>query len=97
MTEDWNENTSYTCDCSNSEFCDPHHGHVVTGDLKIITLGKLRSLLCKGPSFREPMNVNWDKFIEEIKSSLDVCVPSLAKSNNVEEIYGMERCCFLRR
>ena len=25
------------CDCSTSQFCDPHHKHIVSGDLRIIT------------------------------------------------------------
>ena len=30
-----------TCDCLNSEFCDPHHQHIVSGDLRIISNPKL--------------------------------------------------------
>ena len=41
------------CKCCDSQFCDPIHGHVVTGDLRIITNNKLRSLLTKGPKYRE--------------------------------------------
>ena len=35
----------FTCDCSNSKLCDPDHGHIVTGNLDVITNRKLRSLL----------------------------------------------------
>ena len=24
------------CDCADSFFCDPHHKHIITGDLRII-------------------------------------------------------------
>ena len=30
------------CDCHNSDFCDPNHKHIVTGDLRIISNDKLR-------------------------------------------------------
>ena len=41
IADDWKQDTAITCSCSNSEFCDPHHGHVVTGDLRIIENRKL--------------------------------------------------------
>ena len=84
ITKDWDINTSFSCDCSSSEFCDPHHGHVVTGNLKIIKDRKLRSLLCKGPTFREAKNANWDKYLENVKSSLDACVQQWALSKKVD-------------
>ena len=31
-----------------------YHGHIVTGDLRVIENKKLRNLICKGPNFREP-------------------------------------------
>ena len=83
VTNDWNDNT-LVCDCKHSAFCDPHHGHVVTGDLRIIENKKLRSLLCKGPTYREPRNVNWDKFLEDFESSLLDCVDKWALSEKVD-------------
>ena len=41
------------CDCSNSSYCYERAGHVMTGDLTIIWDAKLRSLVRKGPSYRE--------------------------------------------
>ena len=35
IASDWKYDTSNACSCSKSEFCDPHHGHIVTGDLII--------------------------------------------------------------
>ena len=32
------------CDCIESPFCDEYHGHIVTGDLRIIKNSKLRKL-----------------------------------------------------
>ena len=36
-------------------------GHVVTGDLRIVTDRHIRKLLMKGPQFREQNNINWNK------------------------------------
>ena len=58
------------CDCNNSPFKDPDHGHIVTGDLRIVQNNKLRKLLCKGPKYREPVPINWEKCRSEIKTGL---------------------------
>ena len=50
-----------TCDCSASQFCDPHHNHIVSGDLRIIDNSKLRKLFSKGPNYREPTTLKYRK------------------------------------
>ena len=50
-----------TCHCHLSSFCDPHHQHIVTGDLRIIKNGKLRKLLSKGLNYREKKTTNCSK------------------------------------
>ena len=62
-----------SCDCLNSEFCDPHHGHIVSGDLRVISNSKLRKLFSKGPNYREPKILTRFFFIRKAKSrpSLD--------------------------
>ena len=35
---------TYPCVCKDSPFVDWHHGHIVTGDLRIIQNNKLRKL-----------------------------------------------------
>ena len=32
----WVLSDSGNCDCKSSKFCDPHHGHIITGNLGII-------------------------------------------------------------
>ena len=39
-----------SCSCNQSDFKDPNHGHIVTGDLRIVEDVKLRKLLSKGPN-----------------------------------------------
>ena len=56
--------------CSNSSFLDPYHIHIVTGDLLIVENSKLRKLLGKGPNYREPPTINFDKCLQAITSAL---------------------------
>ena len=49
-----------TCKCSGSKFVYKPLGHVITGDLRIISSRKLRTLIAKGPNFREQNNIDWD-------------------------------------
>ena len=48
-----------TCQCKKSKFCYEPHGHVITGDLRVVENAKLRELVAKGPKYREPNRVNW--------------------------------------
>ena len=52
------------CNCADSPFVDKHHGHIITGDLRLIKNNKLRKLFAKGPKYRERKLVNW-KLTEE--------------------------------
>ena len=44
---------SIQCDCENSKFTDPHHKHLIIGDLSIVGYDLLRKLMKQGPNFRE--------------------------------------------
>ena len=74
------------CDCHESEFVNGHHGHVVTGDLRIIRNGKLRKLISKGPNYREPKTINWKKCRDVILEGVAQCLKNMASSSkNVTE------------
>ena len=77
-------NAPFPCSCSGSTFCDPHHGHIVTGDLRIIQNPKLRKLLTKGPNYRENKTINYSKCAKEINDSLDLCVSNLASKYKMQ-------------
>ena len=72
-----------SCDCSTSEFCDPHHKHIVSGDLRIIANPKLRKLFSKGPNYREPKMQNFHKCRESIESSVTSAIEDLAARYNL--------------
>ena len=71
------------CQCENSVYKDPNHGHIVTGDLKIIGSKKLQNLFKKGPNYREPKFINWTKTEEVMKEDLNVFVEKWSSKNRI--------------
>ena len=72
----------HQCECENSkEFVDENHGHVLTGNLKIIKNNKLKKLLKKGPNYREPRSINFKKCKTEISNGLDMCIETMVQQN----------------
>ena len=47
------------CQCEESKFCYEPHGHIITGDLRVIENAKLKKIVAKGPKYRELNRVNW--------------------------------------
>jgi len=72
------DNSILPCSCLNSHYQDDHHGHVITGDLRIVKDNKLRKLLSKGPKYREPTTLNFDKSKEVIINGIKECVTKLS-------------------
>ena len=44
---------------------------IVTGNLKIISVSRIRNIVSKGPKYRLPSYINFDKLREEIASALN--------------------------
>ena len=61
-----------TCQCKESKFCYEPHGHVITGDLRVIENARLRELVAKGPKYREPNRVNWEATETMFLESIDI-------------------------
>ena len=61
-------------DCPDSSFCDPHHKHIITGNLRIIKNSKLKKLLAKGPNYRELGTINFSKELIERTTALNKCI-----------------------
>ena len=78
LTINSESNSLFPCSCSESVYCDPHHGHIVTGDLRIIENAKLRKLFSKGPNYRENKTINYHKCLNEITVALDACASNMA-------------------
>ena len=74
-------NNLQTCQCKEFKFyCEPH-GHVITGDRRVIDNAKLRELVAKGSKYREPNRVNWKATETMFLESTDLCAKSGPKEN----------------
>ena len=84
LTLDSETSSLFPCSCSDSEYCDPHHGHIVTGDLRIIENAKLRKLFSKGPNYRENKTINYNSCLKEITSALNICASNMARKYQLD-------------
>ena len=75
-----------SCTCTSSVFNDPNHEHIVTNDLGVIECNELRSLLSKGPKYREPQNVNWDHFLTHFKTKFKLTLQNWVSKIKKDEI-----------
>ena len=77
-------NNPSQCECNTSSHLYPPYGHVITGDLSIIPNFKLRDLIAKGPKYREPCKVDWDKNLSLLCEAVDQYALQWAKREIVE-------------
>ncbi len=73
------ENGIPFCNCDNSKCCYTPHGHVIMGDLNIINYKKRRSLVSKGPKYREQNIINWNINKRIIMDAIDIYVTKWCK------------------
>ena len=59
-------------------------GHIVTGNLKIITDSRIRSVISKGPKYRFPAHIDFNKCRETIASSFNDYCARWCKREHVE-------------
>ena len=45
-------------ECKDSKFCYQQAGHIITGNLKIISNSRIRSVISKGPKYRFPTHID---------------------------------------
>ena len=74
----------FECECNTSSYLYQPYGHVITGDLSIIPNSKLRGLIAKGPKYREPCKVDWDKNLSLLCEAVDQYALQWAKQEMVE-------------
>ena len=68
-----------TCQCKESKFCYEPHGHVITGDLRVIENARLRELVAEGPKYREPNRVKWKATETMFSESIDLYAKNWSK------------------
>ena len=78
------DDTILPCECTNSPYHDPHHKHIITGDLRIISNNKLRKLFTKGPKYRQPKPLNWNKAKEHVMAGLKSCIGTWCDCNALD-------------
>ena len=71
------------CECHSSPFVDKDHGHIMTGDLRIIENPHLRKLMSKGPNYREPRGTDWKKCKEMVENGLDTHINNISSKLKV--------------
>ena len=79
-----------TCQGKESKFCYEPHGHVITGDLRVIENDRLRELVAKGPKYREPNRVNWKATETMFLESIDLYATNWSKREQVDLKYLSE-------
>ena len=77
-------NNNLTCDCLNSPFKDPHHQHIVTGNLSIVKDTRLKELFQLGPNFREqPLFTNFNILYNDLRRDIKCGIEAWAKKENL--------------
>ena len=59
------------CECNTSSHLYQPYDHVITGNLSIIPNSESRDLIAKGPKYREPCKVDWDKNLSLLCEAVD--------------------------
>ena len=77
-------NNPSQCECNTSSHLYQPYGHVITGDLSIIPNFKLRDLNAKGPKYRDPCKVDWDKNLSLLCEVVDQYALQWVKREIVE-------------
>ena len=72
------------CSCSTSLFNYSPVGHVITGDLNIISNSNLRCLISKGPKYREAQPFTWGQNFKILMDSVEEYARTWAKREKVE-------------
>ena len=57
--------------CKDSKFCYQPAGHIITGNLKIISYPRMRSIISKGPKYRFPSHIDFTKCLEATAKALN--------------------------
>ena len=68
---DIHANTPSSLDCNDFKFIYPSAGHVITGNLKIIPDSRIHNIVSKGPKYRFPSQIDFNRCREEIASVLN--------------------------
>ena len=71
-------------DCKDSKYVYPTESHVITGNLKIISDSRIRSIIAKGPKYGFPVQIDFQKCREKFARSLNEFCNRWCKREHVE-------------
>ena len=75
--------SNISCNCTSSKFIDPHHQHIITGDLSIIENTKLRLLLSKGLNYRDQVPPCKKLAIKAIKDAVNIYADKMSQRYSI--------------
>ena len=83
---------AYVCKCDEypQKFRDPHHKHIVTGDLDLVKHNELRALLKKGLKYHEQQPPNKEAALNSIKSGIHSYVSHASNKLNIHIVQFSE-------
>ena len=81
---DIHANTPSSRNCKDSKFIYPSACHVITGSLKIIPSSRIRNIVSKGPKYRYPSQIDFNRCREEIAYALNDFGNRWCKRESVE-------------
>ena len=81
---DIHANTPCLRDCKDSKFIYLSAGHVIIGNLKIIPDSRIRNIVSKGPKYRFPSQIDFNRYREVIVSALNDFGNRWCKRESVE-------------
>ena len=73
-----------TLEIVKTKYCYQPAGHIVTGDFKKITDSRIRSIICKGPTYRFPLPLDFKSCREEIAGAIQEFCNHWCKPEHVE-------------
>lgn len=82
------ESAPTSCECNSSKFVYEPAGHIITGDLNIISDKYLRSLFTKGPKYRIPSRIDFDKCRDVVEEALQNFCKRWSKKEGVK-VYAL--------
>ena len=83
------DNSALPCQCATFSFSDNHHGHIISGDLRLIENEKLRKVFTKCPKPRENKLVDWNAVESGLLESIrNYAKEWSGKSNKNEKVLG---------
>ena len=81
---DIDANTPDSRECKDSKFIYPSAGHVVTGNFKSIPVSRIRNIVSKGPKYRFPSHIDFNRCREETTYALNDFGNRWCKQESVE-------------